>query len=65
MKNQASLSSKNRSKKLKCRLLQFLFGALWVKFYHAAEDFSINFTKHLGSFQESLTLINQEQSGIK
>ena len=31
MKNQALFSSKDISKKLKCRLLQFLFGALRVK----------------------------------
>ena len=31
MKNQALCSSKDKSKKLKCRLLQFLCGALWVK----------------------------------
>ena len=31
MKNQALFSSKVKSKKLKCRLLQFLFGALRVK----------------------------------
>ena len=31
MKNQAVFSSKDKSKKLKCRLLQFLFGALRVK----------------------------------
>ena len=31
MKNQALFSSKDKSKKLKCRLLQFLFGALRVK----------------------------------
>ena len=30
MKNQALFSSKGKSKKLKCRLLQFLFGALKV-----------------------------------
>ena len=30
MKNQASFSSKDKSKKLKCRLLQFLFGVLRV-----------------------------------
>ena len=30
MKNQALLSSKDKRKKLKCRLLQFLFGALRV-----------------------------------
>ena len=31
MKNQALFSSKDKSKKLECRLLQFLFGALRVK----------------------------------
>ena len=31
MKNQASFSSKEKSKNLKCPLLQFLFGALRVK----------------------------------
>ena len=31
MKNQALFSSKDKSKKLKCRLLQFLFGALRLK----------------------------------
>ena len=31
MKNQALFSLKDRSKKLKCHLLQFLFGALRVK----------------------------------
>ena len=30
MKNQALFSSKDKSKKLKCRLLQFLFGALKI-----------------------------------
>ena len=31
MKNQALFSSIDKSKKLKCCLLQFLFGAFWVK----------------------------------
>ena len=31
MKNQALFSSKDKSKKLKCRLLQFLFGTLRIK----------------------------------
>ena len=31
MKNQALLSAKDKSKKLRCRLLQCLFGALRVK----------------------------------
>ena len=34
MKNQALFSSKDQSKKLKCSLLQFLFGALRVKTVH-------------------------------
>ena len=33
MKNQASFSLKDRRKKLKCCLLQFLFVALRVKWY--------------------------------
>ena len=33
MKHQALFSSKDKSKKLKCCLLQFLFGALRVKWY--------------------------------
>ena len=33
MKNQALFSLKDKRKKLKCLLLQFLFGALRVKFY--------------------------------
>ena len=33
MKNQALFSSKDKSKKIKCRLLQFLFGALRVKIF--------------------------------
>ena len=32
MKNQALFSLKDKSKKLKCRLLQFLFGPLRIKF---------------------------------
>ena len=32
MKNRALCSSKDKSKKLKCRLLQFLFGALRLKY---------------------------------
>ena len=39
MKKQALFSSKDKSKKIKCRLLQFLFGALrvndWAKGYIA------------------------------
>ena len=37
MKNRALFSSKDKSKKLKCRLLQFLFGALRVKVWYISE----------------------------
>ena len=37
MKNQALFSSKDKSKKLKCCLLQFLFGDLRVKTIHIIE----------------------------
>ena len=37
MKNQALFSLKDKSKKLKCRLLQFLFGALRVKTWNGNE----------------------------
>ena len=33
MKNQALFSLKDKNKKLKCRLLQFLFGTFRVKIY--------------------------------
>ena len=44
MKNQALFSSKDKSKKIKCHLLQFLFGALRVKLQFQA---GARFTKHL------------------
>ena len=39
MKNQALISSKDKSKKLKCCLLQFLFGALNVNIFGAPSCF--------------------------
>ena len=38
MKNQALFSSEDKSKKLKCRLLQVLFGASRVKFQNKFTD---------------------------
>ena len=38
MKNQVLFSSKNKSKKFKCRLLQFLFGALRVKIVYSETE---------------------------
>ena len=40
MKNQALFSLKDKSKKLKCRLLQFLFGALRIKSFKYHDCFS-------------------------
>ena len=37
MKNKALFSSKDKSKKIKCRLLQFLFGNLRVKEFAVLE----------------------------
>ena len=43
MKDQALFSSKDKSKKLKCRLLQFLFGAFRAKkIVVFIVDFSLN-----------------------
>ena len=42
MKNQALFSSKDKSKKLKCRLLHFLFGALRIN-----ESLTYDFVKPL------------------
>ena len=47
MKNQALFSSKDKSKKLKCRLLQFLFGALRVinkSMWHGHKIWKLTFT---------------------
>ena len=44
MKNQALLSSKDKSNKIKCRLLQYLFGALkgyCTVFQHALKSLEI------------------------
>ena len=42
MKNQALFSLKDKSKKLKCRLLQFLFSTLRVKNPHYINFFFVN-----------------------
>ena len=45
MKNQALFSSKDKSKKLKCRLLQFLFGALRVKEFTGVTEMTLSGSK--------------------
>ena len=47
MKNQALFSSKDNSKKLKCRLLQFLLGALRVNEIESVIAFPISVFLHL------------------
>ena len=48
MKHRALFSSKDKSKKLKCRLLQFLFGPLGVKFIMKVADIiDVLVNKHL------------------
>ena len=59
MKNQALFSSKDKSKKLKCRLLQFLFGALRVTVFHINVDGLIelsfnNISTIFWSYQDSV-----------
>ena len=49
MKNQALFSSKDKSRKLKCLLLQFLFGALRVNYTSLARNRQLEpkyFTEH-------------------
>ena len=55
MKNQALFSSKDKGKKLKCGLLQFLFGALRIN----SLTTKMQTTKFLSAnFQKKLSLIN-------
>ena len=42
MKYQALFSSKDKSKKLECCLLQFLFGALRVKYFKLLRGSDVN-----------------------
>ena len=49
MKNQALFSLKDKSKKLKCRLQQFSFGALRVNIFHGHGALG-----SLGSFRVSM-----------
>ena len=50
MKNQALFSSKDKSKKLKCRLLQFWFGALRVNCILMPFQFNIICVVHHSRF---------------
>ena len=54
MKNQGLFSSKDKSKKLKCRLLQFLFGALGVKMDRYCRYFAINKNDQCSTYVRNL-----------
>ena len=60
MKNQALLSLKDKSKKLKCRLLQFLFGALRVKNNTAASGIPL-----LTGFCHHSATVNMTETPLK
>ena len=45
MKNQALFSSKDKSKRLKCRLLQFLFGALRIRSRERVHKLQVSFER--------------------
>ena len=51
MKNQALFSAKDKSKKLKCCLLQYLFGALRVKM-----EMNRNFKETLDKIQSAVAI---------
>ena len=56
MKNQALFSSKDKSKKLKCRLLQLLFSALRVNFPLLLLLFHLT----VGEYGNILTLLHSD-----
>ena len=53
MKNQVLYFSKDKSKKLKCRLLQFLFGALRVNpdLWPGLPEFSVSYHLDITNFE--------------
>ena len=62
MKHQVLFSSKDKSKKLKCRLLQFLFGALRVNVNIYIWD--LNQTCFLLTFPENICNRHFSQGGF-
>ena len=67
MKNQALFSSKDKSKKSKCCLLQFLFGALRVKKNHALVTLKLrrlyDCKKLYSKFQQFSSLVDLQLRG--
>ena len=61
MKYQALFSLKDKSKKLKCRLLQFLFGALRVKVYRYTSPSSHRIYKREQLFSLPVPMYVQEE----
>ena len=63
MKNQASFSSKDKSKKIKFRLVQFLFGALRVNLHCQSVNISFILLLFVYSDLTDLTCININVNG--
>ena len=68
MKNQALFSSKDKSKKLKCHLLKYLFGALRVNPRPELENISVtttDFCLRLVVYFTTISILNQSAKGTK
>ena len=61
MKNQALFSSKDKSKKSKCRLLRFFFGALRVNMMNP-DSSHLSLRSNIGTLNLVLSLKNQHNS---
>ena len=67
MENQALFSSKDKRKKIKSRLLQFLFGALWVNNFNknnAHQNDEKDFTKNLHATNFGVSHLNIDNSDV-
>ena len=60
MKHQALFSSKDKSKKLKCRLLQFLCGALRIKMNRYTSIVFYHFIKETNFYDFKFASLNDE-----
>ena len=64
MKHQALFSSKDKSKKLKCRLLQFLFGALMVNYNYCIHTCN-TLLKHSVYLRQLHTILTNTKAPVK
>ena len=64
MKNQALFSSKDKSKKLKCRLLQFLFGAFRVNTKLNYKNLQMNYSQLSNTDISTIHISNRDISNL-